>query len=132
MKRTVLAVCAGLVTWIVLASLFFRALRYGMPGYTAAEPAFAFTLGMQLARLGSAAVTSLAAGAVAAWVAPQDPRSPWIVGVILLAGFVPVHVHVWHNFPLWYHLSFLVTLVPLVALGARLRRARAPAMPPPA
>ena len=124
MKRTVFAVCAALVTWVLVASLLNRALRYGMAGYAAAEPAFAFTLGMQLARLGIAAVTSLAAGAVTAWIAPRDSKAPWIAGTILLVGFVPVHAQLWHSFPLWYHLSFLLTLVPLVVLGARLRRGR--------
>ena len=47
-----------------------------------------------------------------------------IAGIILLAGFVPLHVKLWQSFPLWYHLSFLVTLVPLVVLGARLWRGR--------
>jgi hypothetical protein len=122
MKRTVLAVCAALLTWVLVASLLNRGLRYGMAGYAAAEPALAFTLGMQLARLAIAAIASLASGAVGAWIPPQDPRAPWIAGVILLAGFVPVHVKLWQSFPLWYHLSFLVTLVPLVVLGARLRR----------
>ncbi len=124
MKRTVFAVGAALLAWVVLISLLNRGLRFGMAGYAVAEPVFGFTLGMQLARLGIAAVTSVAAGAVAAWIAPKDPRAPWIAGIILLLGFVPVHVHLWQSFPLWYHLSFLVTLVPLVVLGARLRRGR--------
>jgi hypothetical protein len=124
MKRTVFAVCAALVSWVLVASLLNRGLRYGMAGYAAAEPVLAFTLAMQLARLAIAAVTSLAAGAVAAWIAPKDPRAPWITGIILLVGFLPVHVKLWQSFPLWYHLSFLVMLVPLVVLGARLRRGR--------
>ena len=132
MKRTVFAVCAALLVWVVLISLLNRGLRFGMPGYAVAEPVFAFTLGMQLARLGIAAVASLAAGAVAAWIAPRDRRAAWIAGVILLLGFVPVHVHLWQSFPLWYHLGFLVTLVPLVVLGARLRRGRVLAATPAA
>jgi hypothetical protein len=33
--------------------------------------------------------------------------------------FVPVHVGLWATFPVWYHLLFLGSLVPLVLAGAR-------------
>ncbi len=124
MKRSLLAVFAALVTWVLLVSLLNLLLRQGIAGYATAEPALAFTLGMQLARLAIGAITSLVAGAVAAWIAPLDPRPPWVAGVILLLVLLPTHVKLWHNFPLWYHLTFLLTLVPLVVLGARALRAQ--------
>jgi NhaP-type Na+/H+ and K+/H+ antiporter len=43
--------------------------------------------------------------------------------LIILAIFLPVHVSLWARFPVWYHLAFLVPLVPLVVLGASLPRA---------
>lgn len=131
MKRTVLAVFAALVTWVLVVSLLNLVLRQGIAGYAAAEPTFTFTLGMQLARLAIAAITSVAAGAVAAWLAPADSRPPWIAGVILVAVFLPTHMRLWHSFPLWYHLMFLLSLIPLLMLGARAWRARASAPPPP-
>ncbi|HEY2809517.1 MAG TPA: hypothetical protein VGI91_12065 [Steroidobacteraceae bacterium] len=130
MKRTLLAVVAALVTWVLLISLLNFALRYVIAGYAAAEPTFAFTLSMQLARLAIAAATSLAAGMVAAGIAPRDSRAPSITGALLLVLFLPTHVKLWANFPLWYHLTFLVTLVPLVVLGARCLPADSPAPPP--
>jgi hypothetical protein len=77
-----------------------------------------FTLSMKMARLLMAAVTSLAAGALVRAIAPASRRAPWIVGLVMLALFLPAHVHLWHRFPIWYHLTFLLTLAPLVALGA--------------
>jgi hypothetical protein len=56
-------------------------------------------------------------------VAPSKKWAPWIVGLIILAIFLPVHVSLWARFPVWYHLAFLVPLVPLVVLGASLPRA---------
>jgi hypothetical protein len=132
MKRTLAAVLAALLTWVVVASVLNIVLRHGMAGYVAAEPTFSFTLGMQLARLALAAIASLTAGAVAAWIAANEPRAPWIAGVILLLVFLPTHVRLWHSFPLWYHMTFLVTLVPLVLLGARWVRARPTATAPAA
>jgi hypothetical protein len=70
-------------------------------------------------RLTLAAIASLLAGGVAAWIAPAARHTPWILGVALLAVFIPSHIQHWHVLPLWYHLTFLLTLVPLVVLGAR-------------
>jgi hypothetical protein len=125
MKRPILAFAAGLVLWVVVISVLFRGLRIFVTGYAAAEPTFSFTLGMLVLRLVTAALTSLIAGAVAAWIAPSSPRVPVLVGATLLAVFIPLHVRVFSLFPLWYHLVFLVTLIPLVMLGARLVRVRA-------
>jgi L-asparagine transporter-like permease len=120
MKRPILAFAAALVLWVVVISVLFRGLRIFVTGYAAAEPTFSFTLGMLSLRLVIAALTSLIAGAVAAWIAPSSPRVPVLVGATLLAAFIPLHVRVFSLFPFWYHLVFLVTLIPLVMLGARL------------
>ncbi|MBS0577736.1 MAG: hypothetical protein JSR36_00580 [Proteobacteria bacterium] len=117
---------AALLSWIVVATLLDMLLRHAIAGYRAAELTRTFTGGMMLARLALAAASSLAAGAVAARVAPADARPAWIAGLLLLAMFLPEHVKIWHSLPVWYHLTFLVTLVPLVALGARLARRPAP------
>jgi hypothetical protein len=43
-----------------------------------------------------------------------------VVGSVVLAIFVPVHVALWSKFPVWYHLTFLLTIIPAVLLGALL------------
>jgi len=120
MWRTVGAVIAGLVAWVVVVSLFDKGLKLWMPGYVQAEPLLQFTLAMKIARLLMAAATSLLAGMAAAAVAPSGRWAPWIVGLVTLAIFLPSHYYLWNKFPIWYHLSFLVPLVPLVVLGAAL------------
>ena len=60
MTRSILAVVAGLVAWMVVATLLNFGLRAGLAGYTQAEPILAFTLGMKIARLTLAALASLA------------------------------------------------------------------------
>ncbi|MGD0190533.1 MAG: hypothetical protein ABSD74_07315 [Rhizomicrobium sp.] len=119
MWRTVGGVVAGLVAWLVVVSLIDRGLKLGIPGYAAAEPVMQFTLAMKIARLTMAAVTSLIAGMVVGAVAPSSRWAPWITGFVTLAIFLPGHIFVfWYKFPVWYHLSFLVPLVPLVVIGA--------------
>jgi hypothetical protein len=122
MWRTIGAIIAGLVGWAVIVTVINWGLRLGIPGYRLAEPTLVFTLGMKIARLTMAAVTSIAAGALVRVIAPQSRVAPWIVGLVILALFLPAHVQLWHRFPIWYHLSFLVPLAPLVALGAWLVR----------
>jgi hypothetical protein len=104
----------------VVATVLNYVVRLGVGGYAEAEPRMQFTLGMLWARLAVAAASSLLAGAVAAWVGRSPWRASLITGVIGLVLFVPEHVKLWHVFPAWYHLSFLLTLLPLMMLGGRL------------
>jgi len=120
MWRTLGAIIAGLCTWAVAVTLLNFGMRAAIPGYHAAEATLQFTMAMKIGRLTEAALTSLAAGAVVGQVAPSKRWAPWAVGLIVLAMFLPVHVKLWDKFPAWYHLTFLVPLVPLVVIGARL------------
>lgn len=129
MKRSILALVAGLALWALVATLLNRGLRAGLPGYALAEPTLTFTLGMKVARLILAALASLAAGATTGRIAPSRRGLPWLLGAIILTAFIPAHVQLWARFPVWYHLVFLGTLVPLVALGAALTRGRSHNVP---
>jgi hypothetical protein len=120
--RTIASIIAGLVAWAVIVTLLNFGLRAAIPDYHAAESTLRFTTAMKIGRLTEAALTSLAAGAIVAWIAPSTKWAPWLVGCIVLALLLPVHVQIWNKLPVWYHLSFLVPLVPLVALGGWLSR----------
>jgi len=124
MVRSILAVVAGFVVWALVATLLNFGLRAGLAGYAQAEPTMTFTLGMKVARLVLGALASLAAGAAAGLIAPSKTGPGWVLGAIILALFIPVHIQLWAKFPAWYHLTFLGTLVPLVALGAAFTRTR--------
>jgi hypothetical protein len=43
-----------------------------------------------------------------------------IVGGVVLAMFLPVHIAIWSRLPAWYHLTFLLTIIPAVLAGAML------------
>jgi hypothetical protein len=129
MKRGILACVAGLVTWTVAASLLNWGLRLGIEGYAAAEPTMRFTLGMMAARLTEGAIASLVAGAIVGWITRGSVRVALVLGGITLAAFIPVHVSLWNKFPVWYHLTFLLTLVPLVVFGSWLTRGRTTVAP---
>lgn len=124
MIRAAIAVVAGVIVWVVVATVLNLLLRAAMPGYTAAEHELHFTLGMMLARLAlPGAIPSVCAGFVSAWIARGNS---WVIVtliVILLAVFLPAHYNLWAKFPLWYHLTFLGSLILLPLLGARLKAA---------
>ena len=120
MKRSILACLAGLLTWMIVVSVINRVLRLSLPDYTAAERTLQFTLGIKWARLLMAIVTSMVAGAVTRWTSPSSRWAPLIVGSVVLAIFLPVHIAIWSRLPAWYHLTFLLTIIPAVLLGALL------------
>jgi hypothetical protein len=118
MKRFVLACLGGLAVWVIVVTAINYVLRLTLPGYHAAERTLDFTLEMKWARLLMAIATSLVAGAVTRKISPTGPLAPWIVGGVVLAMFLPVHISIWSRFPIWYHLAFLLTIVPSVLVGA--------------
>lgn len=124
MKRSILGLIMGLAVWVLVASLLNRGLRFGLEGYAVAEPRMTFTHAMMVARLALGALASLAAGAVTRVVARSSTHVLWVLGAVLLAAFIPVHIQLWTKFPVWYHLVFLGTLAPLVALGGTITRNR--------
>jgi lipopolysaccharide export LptBFGC system permease protein LptF len=124
MKRSILACLAGLLTWIVVVTVINRGLRLSLPNYTVAEQTLQFTLGMKWARLLMAIVTSVAAGAVTGWISRSSRWAPLILGSVVLAMFVPLHIAIWGKFPVWYHLTFLLTIIPAVLVGALLTSRR--------
>jgi hypothetical protein len=114
------AAIAALVTWFFVATVLNLALRALWPHYHEAEIAFNFTFAMRLARLLLGAISTLAAGFVAAWIDKVRMRAATLTGVVLLCLFIPGHYMIWNKFPVWYHLTFLLSLLPLALLGAAL------------
>src|SRR5262245_28236753 len=112
------AVIAALFTWFFVATVVNLALRALWPHYHDAEIAFNFTLAMKLARLVLGAISTLGAGFVAAWIDQGRMRAATVTGILLLCLFIPGHYRIWDKFPVWYHLTFLVSLLPLTLLGA--------------
>jgi hypothetical protein len=120
MWRTVLAIVAGFIAWFCIGAVGFALMRAVWPEYVRAEPEMAFTLPMQLARLTVGVACSVGGGWLAAVVAKGDSTPAWWLGVLLLVIFIPIHYSLWNRFPVWYHLTFLLTLAPIVGYSSRL------------
>ena len=128
MVKAVVAIIAGLAAWVVVIMVAGVIMRSSWPAYASVAEAMTFTLPMMLARLSIGAVATLAGGWVTAAIAPRSILVRVIPGLILLAAFIPQHIMLWNNFPVWYHLTFLLSLVPLTYLGGTIAREGAPTM----
>jgi hypothetical protein len=120
MKRRIAAVGAGLVVFVVVATAAGLVMRATWREYAAVADAMTFTLQMMVARLSIGALATLAAGWVAALVSRRSSLAAAMTGGVLLVLFIPQHVMLWARFPVWYHLTFLLSLLPLAYIGGRL------------
>ena len=127
--KIVLVVLLGLVVWFVVATVANLLVRASLSGYAEAEHVARFTLPMLLARLAVGGVSSLAAGLACALSVRTTPAAANVFAVALVLFFVPVHYSLWAQFPFWYHLVFLVSLAPLVLVGAWVGRLFAGGVP---
>ena len=118
MKKGVIGVLAGLVLWVAVAMAAGLVLRATWPAYVTAAPMMNFTLAMKVARLSIGALATVATGWVVG-IITRSSTSVLVAGVLLLIAFIPQHIALWDKFPIWYHLTFLVSLVPLAYSGGR-------------
>ena len=130
MARSILGVVAGLFAWAVVVTLAGIIMRVAWPAYARVADAMTFTLAMMTARLTIGAVATVAAGWVAAVVGGRSRLVRLAPGLLLLGVFIPQHIMLWEKFPIWYHLTFLLSLVPLTYLGGtRISRGSTSAVP---
>ena len=120
MLRLILGAVAGAVAWLVVA--FAVGLMLGMlwPELAAASRnPLTLTTPMLMTRLGCSFLGSIIGGAVAARIGRNSSMASLGSGLLLLMIFVPYHLTIWNNFPIWYHLTFFVSLPVLSWFGSR-------------
>ena len=75
-----------------------------------------------VARLSLGAMATVVMGSVTTAISRRSMVATLLSGVVLLLAFIPEHISLWEKFPVWYHLTFLVSLVPLSYLGGAIVR----------
>jgi len=113
------ALIVALVVWLVVATAIHRLACFLWPAYAQATPLLEFTLPMKIFRLSLGAVCTVVAGAAARRLSTA-PWLPAALGCVLVALFLPEHYRIWNRLPVWYHLTFLCSLIPLSLLGSRM------------
>jgi hypothetical protein len=118
MAKNIFGVVAGLAVWLIVATVAGLIIRVSWPAYASVATAMTFTLPMMIARLSIGALATIAMGMVTAAIA-QSVIVRLMPAVLMLVMFIPEHVMLWEKFPVWYHLAFLLSLVPLTYVGGR-------------
>ena len=132
MAKGILGVVAGVLAFAAVAAVAGIVMRGAWPDYARVADAMTFTLPMMIARLTIGALATIAAGLVTAVIVKGSTFARLATGLLLLAAFIPQHIMLWEKFPVWYHLTFLLSLVPLTYLGgtaiSRETRSAAPSL----
>jgi hypothetical protein len=133
MGRIILGVIVGFIAWSILWVGGDEALGMLSPGwYGVHKLAFEkaainnapFEAGstMLVFHLFRSVIASLLSGFLAAFVANENRRTTMILGVLLLVVGIAVQSMVWSLLPIWYHLAFLLLLVPVTIAGGYLKK----------
>ncbi len=66
-------------------------------------------------------VFSLMAGFLAAVISGENHKAPLFLGILLFLVGLFVQISMWRLMPLWFHLIFLVLVVPMTVAGGRFK-----------
>ncbi len=123
MLRLIASVVAGFVLWSILWLGFNQVLIH--MGVVPAQPVGAIdATGVLITLLLGSVIFSIVAGYVAAMIARTSRQTAVLVlGVLLLLVGAFVQWQYRDLMPYWYHIAFLVLLLPMCLIGGRLRRA---------
>jgi hypothetical protein len=69
-------------------------------------------------------IFSIIAGLIAAAISKETTKAPLILGVALLIVGIFFQLSSWDLLPLWYHMIFLILLLPMAMFGGKLRSFR--------
>ena len=133
MLRIILGVIVGFVVWTILwlgSHTLFGILLPNWYGKVDAELMDAVTKGtgytvdstILILSLARSVVFSIFAGYITALIAKENKISTIILGVLLLIVGLLVQIEVWNYEPIWYHLPFLILLIPMTIFGGKLRK----------
>lgn len=133
MLRIILGVIAGFIVWSIVwlgldalwsaisPGWFGRIFNEFQNAVNRSEP-FTPPVSISVYLIFQSVLCSLLAGLTAALIAKENRKSTLALGILLLLTGIFVEVSNWQYFPIWYHVLFLLLLIPATILGGRLRR----------
>ena len=135
MGRIILGVIAGFIGWSILWGGADEVIRMLSPGWYGAHQlafekaafnntTFEASPAILILHLVRSVIASLMSGFLAAFVAKENRRTTLILGVLLLIVGVAVQASVWSLLPVWYHLAFLLLLIPATVAGGYLKKTK--------
>lgn len=65
---------------------------------------------------------SIIAGFLGVLISKEKKTTAFSIGILLLIVGITMHLFTWTYLPLWYHMLFLIMLIPMTILGGKLRK----------
>ncbi len=133
MLRIILGAIAGFIIWSILwvgSDTLLSAISPGWYGKNLSElaaavnnkTAFTADSTILLVALVRSVIFSLVSGFAAASIARENTKSTLALGVLLLLFGIFIQSVYWNYVPLWYHIPFLLLLIPVTMIGGKLRK----------
>ena len=119
MLRTVLAIIAPWLLWGILDMAVYQVLLRVSPG-SFDEQFLPSTNLMLILFLVLRATYSVDAGWIGAKISQAEQKPILLLAALLLLTGILVQAINWTGYPTWYHVGFLVPIIPCALLGARL------------
>jgi hypothetical protein len=133
MLRIVLGALAGFVLWSILwvgGDALLSAISPDWWGKTSLEfraavenkTPYSLDSIVLILLLVKSVVISVISGFVTAIIAGENAKSTLGLGILLVLFGIFIQSIYWNYMPLWYHLPFLLLLIPMAMLGGKLRK----------
>lgn len=132
MLRIILGAVAGFIVWSILwvgsdavFMAIFSSYKEYMEGFNNAlqtQQTFAINSTILFLTLIKSFICSVISGFITAIIAKEITKSTLILGILLLAFGIFIQSIYWNYLPLWYHILFLLMLIPMSILGGRLKK----------
>lgn len=133
MVRLILGVVAGFVAWsilwvgsdqvmISLSRGWYGSHQFAMENAIFNGTPFVADSTIMLIRLVSSIIFSLMSGYLAVVVSNEQTKTTLALGILLLVFGLFVQISYWNYMPVWFHILFLLLLVPMTILGGKLKK----------
>jgi hypothetical protein len=133
MVRIILGVIAGFIAWSILwvgsdqvlisaSSGWYGAHQHQMETAMINQTPFTADTTIMLLRLICSIVFSVMAGFLAVFISNEHTKTTLGLGILLLLTGLFVQISVWNLMPVWFHVLFLILLIPMTILGGKLKK----------
>jgi uncharacterized membrane protein YeaQ/YmgE (transglycosylase-associated protein family) len=133
MGRIILGVIVGFIAWSIiwvggdeafakLSPDWYGAHKLAFEKAAFNNTPFEASSTMLLLHLIRSVITSLLSGFLAAFVANENRRTTMILAILLLIVGIIFQAMAWNVLPIWYHLAFLLLLIPATIAGGYFKK----------
>jgi hypothetical protein len=133
MGRIILGVIVGFIAWSILwvggdetlakvSADWYGTHKIAFEKAVFNKTPFEASSGILLLKLLHSIIASVISGYLAVLVAGEFRRTTMALGILLLAVGIYFEASYWTQIPVWYHLTFLVLLIPMTMLGGKLKK----------